>query len=808
MFNSLPSETRGLTARYVLWGLPIVYFCIAVTFYLGTYDSAQVKITITQMGITALAGLWLMEKIEDRHLGLSADYLPAYAPFFAFLASGIFSFAIQAPYKWTNLDEFVRRLLYMSVAVMILDCLKSLKASERILKFLIWALFASCFYGFIQLLDTRFFPPNPARGLDPFSWRHAFGTRIFSTFGNPNFFANYIVFGIPLVISWAFCKKSFAAWCALILALINIYFTATKGSWIGLAICLYAWVNLYGLFIPTRLAGFVKARLISALILVVTVVTMIFIMAPVINQSSIPFRVATWLSTFEMIKEHPVSGAGMGSFKVIYPAYRRPLIFHLEGKHNTETDHVENEHIETLFDEGILGFGIYIWLIFSVVFLSIKALNRWKKISGKIEPRAYHLIGVLAGWLGMLAHNNFDVSMRFVSSGVYMGLLPALAVSLAVSDRTWRDQGMVDLRAVWRQISWHKWALYGAKLLGLAAIAFIAVNVAREFHLIQTQVLKFNLPGNDLMVGLAWIFFALLMTGGCYFYIRSILKTKSVVSALVPIAMIYPLLFFWGWFKGDVHHNLGIVSSKSRAWNEAIRHYHEVNTRNPGFIMAYYFLGNVFNDRFDMTKKNIPEWGDPPGVERTDFDRAIGVYDFIRKNLAPNYVQMHFHVGNLFLKRAEWGRSNGESPEKIQEFYEKAVERYRLYQLHDPVFPDNFYRLGFTLTRVERFDEAADELKKRILAFKCGTHYPFGRAHIEPEDFMNLANTYLMGGRYNRAVATYSDYLKHISPNQPQIQHNLAMLLTHREAILQQIKSLSPSTAPAASYGIRRSRVD
>ena len=46
-------------------------------------------------------------------------------------------------------------------------------------------------------------------------------------------------------------------------------------------------------------------------------------------------------------------GHGIESFKLVYPSYRRPEIFHIEGKHNTETDHAHNEFIEIFYDEGL-----------------------------------------------------------------------------------------------------------------------------------------------------------------------------------------------------------------------------------------------------------------------------------------------------------------------------------------------------------------------------------------------------------------------------------------------------------------------
>src|SRR6202030_164970 len=38
-------------------------------------------------------------------------------------------------------------------------------------------------------------------GIDPFIWRQAFGSKIFSTFGNPNFFGNFLVILTPITLA-------------------------------------------------------------------------------------------------------------------------------------------------------------------------------------------------------------------------------------------------------------------------------------------------------------------------------------------------------------------------------------------------------------------------------------------------------------------------------------------------------------------------------------------------------------------------------------------------------------------------------
>src|SRR5277367_2826478 len=83
-----------------LW-LPILYFLISSLFFLRTYDSAQVKISMMQMGGLGLLTLWLCRlALAGRH-AFNKDDLVALSPFLAYLAVGILSF-LHAPYHMAS----------------------------------------------------------------------------------------------------------------------------------------------------------------------------------------------------------------------------------------------------------------------------------------------------------------------------------------------------------------------------------------------------------------------------------------------------------------------------------------------------------------------------------------------------------------------------------------------------------------------------------------------------------------------------------------------------------------------------------
>ncbi|MEK6543156.1 MAG: tetratricopeptide repeat protein, partial [Elusimicrobiota bacterium] len=165
------------------------------------------------------------------------------------------------------------------------------------------------------------------------------------------------------------------------------------------------------------------------------------------------------------------------------------------------------------------------------------------------------------------------------------------------------------------------------------------------------------------------------------------------------------------------------------------------------------------------------------------------------------------------------------SPAAVNGYFEEAVKRYYAYQRIDPVFTDNYFRLGFALSKLGRYAQAREEFKKYIMAFKCQDYTEntalnsqinledwVGHAHPDPQAYFNLANAYLMDGDYNRAVRTYEGFLRFINPGNQDIRQNYQMLLTQRKDILEKIKVMRseqrPADLPAASASGVESSID
>jgi putative inorganic carbon (HCO3(-)) transporter len=730
------ADAETFAHRAIVTWLPILYLLISSLFFLRTYDSAQVKISMMQMGGLGLLTMWLVRlAVAGRH-ALNREDLVCLSPFLAYLFWGVFSY-LKAPYHMSSTDFFLRHLFYMIAALITIYEFDE-AAVARLFKIMLWTAWIAIGYGALQFVDFSMFPPGPGKGIDPFVWRGAFGDRVFSTYGNPNFYGDYLVIMFPILVTQWFKTRRWSLLVLIALLLLSLVKTGTKGAWLGFALVCAIFGVIAFAFFPDQTKNYRKQviGIVGGLVLAFLGYTAKDLTGRVV---SINFRLFTWEATWEMIRTNPWTGTGIGSFPPIYPAFRRPAIFHIEGKHNTETDHAENEYLEEFFDNGILGFGIFIWLIISTLVVGFRSLGQLTTTAmlkdGRPPPRAFDLIGVLVSFMGMLGHNCFDVSLRFVSSGVYLGLLSGIIVNVA------RGKALYELHArpaavpgapedapLWTTLSEMLiWPLRLAAVGGVLYLAFFKGwaglkmvpfgGMFGEFCMLQGPLARVPGGGELLQWWLAWGVF-----GGCMLWlgwvmIRLCLLSENPAVPLIVIAMLSPLYQFWGYFKADIHHNVAIYFSKERQWEPAVGNYLIVNKLNPDFVMSKYFLGNVFNDRFNMTKAYLPNWGDTDNVPHDDYERAMYWYDEVRK-LAPNYVQMHHQIGNLHLRRAEWATNNGR-PEEAQKYLAAALIRFKLYYQVDPVFAPNFYRMAQIYMIRKEYDLAIKTYQALIDAQRC-----------------------------------------------------------------------------------------
>lgn len=788
-------------SKYLDTAFPIFFFLMAVSFYLRTYDSAMVKITELQMFGTILIAIWLCKVFESGHWPFKKNQTLIVLPFLAIFASGILSF-IRSPLHWGSFDFFVRRVMYVGIAMIAATEMTSLHDFRRITKWLIAAVAVCTIYGLIQWVDVHYFPPGPPTiGLDKFVWRHAFGERIFSTFGNPNFYSNFLVIMVPVMMAHYLRTRQFYLIPLIILTLVNAYWTGSKGPAAGL-------IASTGVFSFLILRFFFSNAKIRKIIFVGAFAVMVLLGGYIINRvffaggiTSFTFRIYTWLSTWEMINAKPVLGNGIGTFWVLYPAYRRPAIFHIEGKHNTETDHAENEHLEVWMDEGIVGAGLWIWMILTIsigLYKTLQVLTSQPARAGpqsrqeqKIPEECYYILGFLSGFLGMLMHNFTDVSMRFVSSGTPFWLLAGMnAALLMYSPLPDHQEPLPSLpgKTPPESKNLKYYVKLGLRAVTILCIAIVAIRILREFDWCQGRDAMRN-PNEFPHFTISWGVFLLCWGSAAWWFFKiakDCTRLKTLITILTALFILVP---FWGIFVGDVNHNRAIFFSKQGVWTRGPEFDSKIAGFPPEYQIMYLGSGRGSMDK-DFNEDKLIRFLFPDVFWRQyGIGGALEHYAEVNR-LRPDFIMAYYFEGNVY---NDWGSNYAQKTQeafqkgdvaqgeifrkKAEEYWIKALDAYTATRKLGPNYVQMHHQAGTVHQKWGDFlhllAPLAEKYGKKDLAQE---YYKNGKEHwltalqfyqlyykIDPvydQNFYRSAQIYIQLGELDKAEQTYLDHIE------------------------------------------------
>jgi len=197
-------------------------------------------------------------------------------------------------------------------------------------------------YGIIQYLNV-----------DPIKWNTYFGT-VISTFGNPDFFAGWLVFILPVLFyrvikgRYLFLIPAVMGFISLVLANVSAGFVALASSAIFFILIYHAKLSL-------------KVRRVLTVLAVCMFSAGLFGLNK-LSDPSVSSRIVGWKATLAAIKERPVLGYGPDSFaeevsKMLPAEYDRLT------KKNANPGYAHNIFLDQLFSSGIVGLLCFLWLL-------------------------------------------------------------------------------------------------------------------------------------------------------------------------------------------------------------------------------------------------------------------------------------------------------------------------------------------------------------------------------------------------------------------------------------------------------------
>jgi len=270
---------------------------------------------------------------------------------------------------------------------------------ENKLRRIIYAIFFSsflvCLYGVAQILK-----------IDPITWTEE-GGRAFSTLGQPNFLASYLLLTFPVSIYLFFNsgKRSFKYFALFVgfLHLLCLYFTYSRGGQLGLVLGVFFFGVAF--FIMKKNEKFIIffKNSVYRKYLIISLVVLFFLLVGIwsnqkdrvrdifnFRSGSVASRIDYYQAGYKAFLEKPFLGYGLANQKEVYARYYQPD-WAIHNSVNKLPYQAHNIFLDCLIQGGVLL--LFSWLALNIYFLYLSLrLIRFKK-------NQFLSTALLFGWL-------------------------------------------------------------------------------------------------------------------------------------------------------------------------------------------------------------------------------------------------------------------------------------------------------------------------------------------------------------------------------------------------------------------------
>lgn len=284
-----------------------------------------------------------------------------------FTLISIFSI-VYAANKGAVVSEVLRFLEYVFIFYLIL-ILSDEVTIDRALKIFYFTMILACIFGVVQyIFDWSIFKAGGFGGRG----------RIYSTFENPNYWGaavNIVIF-YPLINLLEKKNKKFDI-AVFILFFFNLFFTSTRGSWLGFAL---------GILI----LSLIKYK--KLIYYFIGIIVVMFIIPIVRNRFfemlNIQERFKLWDTGLRMFKDHFWLGVGNGNYITEYHSY---IIKYPELNLGRKKFSGHNSFIKMFAELGIFGGISFIFVYLGLFNLVLKVYKLSTKY--KVEALAFLTFG-------------------------------------------------------------------------------------------------------------------------------------------------------------------------------------------------------------------------------------------------------------------------------------------------------------------------------------------------------------------------------------------------------------------------------
>jgi len=490
------------------------------------------------------------------------------------------------------------------------------------------------------------------RGIDFSFWIRNIGRQqVFGLFGNVNFFAEYLIIPLPIAVSLFFASQNKFKKILLLIAILamgtSLIVTFTRSSYLGFGASL---IFMAILFITLQGKSFIKENKKFFIIILVAmiIITLLFVIPNPLNKSgtviykiksrisvsqlsqsfSISSRISNWKFTTLMIKDNPLLGSGIGTFK--YNSLRYQARFLEQGQNRSIYPYVfatktHNEYLQLWAELGIVGLGIFIWLIISYFNYGLRFIKRVKN-----RYKQGIIIGLMGAVVAVLIDGIFGFPLHLPATIVLFWL--ALALTMVTIKSEVDAEEVNTSKKDSKQIFWLKSLLY---IIIILLTIFLCVTVSRPF-IARTY----------------W-----------YYGNKELKKNKDVNKAI----KMYEEALKWDPYLGEVYYQMGKTLQNRRIYNIALEYFEkaEMYVDHPDLpqdLASVYLKKELFDKAAIKFKQAISYQKNKESM--LPLYSQLGSIYFRQKNykqtemvlknaleIDSNFVNSHYGLANVYLQQ-------------------------------------------------------------------------------------------------------------------------------------------------------------
>lgn len=383
---------------------------LAVAFFLPlSYNAASVFLAVGAL-------CWAGRMLAAGRLELRATPFDAAIAALVVLAGAS---VLASPDRWLSFYNFYHLMgRYVLLYYLVVNNIQTLDQTKRLVRTVLVSAALVAAYGFYQY----FFGLN-VTALEWVDGEHFpdLKVRVFSTLGNPNLLAGFLVVMMALAAGLSLTAERPAVRFALLALVIVLaacmVLTYSRGAWLSVVAVIAAYGVLYSrktfwllLLVPVVVVAghdVLMERLMS-------------ILNPTDTSSTL--RLALWESTFAMIAEKPLLGIGWGAYWLVYPEYD----FFIQNA-AIKIFHAHNMYLHIAAEIGVPGLLVFLVIMFGHARLAmtaaVGACGRW---TGGL------MLGVLTAIISIAVSGLTDFVLFNTQMSMLFWLLNALTVVVSL----------------------------------------------------------------------------------------------------------------------------------------------------------------------------------------------------------------------------------------------------------------------------------------------------------------------------------------------------------------------------------------